>query len=476
MSERPGEFCYDVAVVGAGVIGAAVARELSRFDLRVALIEASSDVGAGTSKANTAILHTGFDATPGTMEARLVARGHELLSSYAEEVGIPVERTGALMVAWDEDQVRSLSRFRQNAAANGYDRARIVPPLDLYRKEPELAPGALAALEIPDESIICAFTPPLAFATQAVRNGVDLYLDTTVESVGKDEAGMHVLRCGDREFACDHLVNSAGLYSDAIDRMLGYERFRITPRRGELIVFDKLARPLVSHVILPVPTEISKGVLIAPTVYGNVLVGPTAEDIDDKEDRASTSDGIAYLMDKGRRILPRLVDEEVTAVYTGLRAASQRSDYQIHIDHGQRYVCLGGVRSTGLTASMAIAEHTVAELGEAGLKLKEKEYFESVRMPYIGEEGTRPYRDPDAIARRQEYGRIVCHCEKVTLGEIEDACRASIPAVTLDGLRRRTRALMGRCQGFYCITEVARCMASMSGRSVDEILALQQKS
>lgn len=467
---------YDVIVIGAGVVGAAVARELARFDLRVAVVEASSDVGAGTSKANTAILHTGFDARPGSLEARLVARGHRLLSAYAGEAGIPLERTGALMVAWDEDQARTLRDYQQRADANAYGHSRVIGAAALYKREPHLALGALEALEIPDESIICAFTLPLAFATQAVVNGVDLYLETAVGSVSQDDAGLHVLHCGNHQFACDYLVNAAGLYSDVVDGMLGYERFTITPRRGELIVFDKLARLLVSHVILPVPTEISKGVLIAPTVYGNILLGPTAEDIGDKEDRSSTSGGTAYLMDRARGILPGLLDEQVTAVYTGLRAATESSDYQIHVDYRRRYACLGGVRSTGLTASMAIAEHAVAELAKAGLKLKEKECFDTVRMPYIGEAGVRPYRDPDAIARRADYGRIVCHCEKVTQGEIVDACRGLIPASSLDGLRRRTRALMGRCQGFYCMAEVARCMAEVRGTSVGDVLALQHRS
>ncbi len=461
----------DVAVVGAGVVGAAVARRLGRARLRVALLEAGPDVGAGTSKANTAILHTGFDAKPGTSEARLVARGHALLSAYAWQAGIPVERTGALLVAWTEEQLASLPALADQAAANGYDRCHPVDATELYRREPHLGPGALGGLTVPDESLICPWTTPLAYATEAVANGVTLHRSCPV--TGAERAGDHwQLATPGGPLRCDWVVNAAGLRADEVERCLGHEGFSVTPRRGQLIVFDKLARPLLRHILLPVPTARSKGVLVSPTVFGNVLLGPTAEDLDDKTDTASTADGIAGLLEHGRRIVPALLDEEVTAVYAGLRAATDEADYRLAFRPDERTVCLGGIRSTGLTSSLALAEWVAGELAATGVGVVERPDVVGVRMPNLGDEAPRPYLDGERIAADPEYGRIVCHCERVTAGEIRDACESPVPPVDLDGLRRRTRALMGRCQGFYCTAEVVKRFARHTGRTAPDVLGM----
>ena len=446
----------DVAIVGAGVVGCAIARELTRFELRVTLLEAGPDVGAGTSKANTALLHTGFDAKPGTLEARLVARGYELLGEYAERVGIPVERTGALLVAWNDEQLAELPGIVERARANGSTDLREVGVDELYRREPHLGPGALGALEVPREGLVCPFTTPLAYATEAVLAGCDLRRSTPVTSVSRLEGGGFRLELPGGPFSARYLVNAAGLHSDELDRMLGHDRFTVTPRRGELIVFDKLARPLVSQIVLAVPTKVTKGVLIAPTVFGNVMLGPTAEDLERKDDTESTRSGIDYLRAEGARIMPELLEHEVTAVYAGLRAATEHPDYQLTVHAPEGYACVGGIRSTGLSASMAIAEHVRDELGAAGMPLEPKPPATAeFRMPNIGEAFERPYQRRELIERDPEYGSIVCFCERVTHGEIRDALEATVPAADLDGLRRRTRAHMGRCQGFFCGAELA---------------------
>jgi glycerol-3-phosphate dehydrogenase len=471
MTSDAGPEAVDVAVVGAGVVGAAVARHLGRARLRVALVEAGPDVGAGTSKANTAILHTGFDAKPGTYEARLVARGHTLLAAYAAAAGIPVERTGALLVAWTEEQRDSLPQLAERAAANGYDRCELVDAAAMYRREPHLGPGALGGLRVPDESLICPWTTPLAYATEAVANGVALHRSCPVTAA--ERADDHWRLTTPRgPLRCDWVVNAAGLRADDVERCLGHEDFTVTPRRGQLIVFDKLARPLVRHILLPVPTVRSKGVLVSPTVYGNVLLGPTAEDLGDKRDTASTADGIAGLLEHGRRIVPALVDEEVTAVYAGLRAATEQADYRLAFRPDERTVCLGGIRSTGLTSSLALAEWVADELAAAGVDVAERPGAVGVHMPNLGDQTLRPYLDRDRIAADREYGRIVCHCERVTAGEIRDACESPVPPADLDGLRRRTRALMGRCQGFYCTAEVVKRFARHTGRTAPQILGL----
>ncbi|MGW7074787.1 FAD-dependent oxidoreductase [Streptomyces sp. NPDC054866] len=449
---------YDVTVVGAGVVGSAIARELAgHHRLRVALVEASGDVGDGTSKANTAILHTGFDAVPGSLEARLVREGSRLLAAYAAESGIPVEPVGALLIAWDEEQLAALPGLLKKAERNGYDEARIIGAAEVRAREPHLGEGALGALDVPGESIICPWTTTLAYATQAVRGGVDLHLNCKVEKAGSSSPGgsaCHELTTPRGVVRTRYLINAAGLHADALDRrVLGRCAFTVTPRRGQLIVFDKLARDLVSHILLPVPTALGKGVLVAPTVYGNVLLGPTAEELDDKRATGTTEEGLAGLRAKGRHILPALLDEEVTAVYAGLRAATEHDDYQIHGSPKDRYITVGGIRSTGLTASMAIAEYVVGLLADAAgpdLDLTVAGNLDPVSMPNLGEAFPRPYQRADLIATDPAYGSIVCHCERVTRGEIRDALISTVPPGSLDGLRRRTRARGGRCQGFYC--------------------------
>ncbi|MFF0752725.1 FAD-dependent oxidoreductase [Streptomyces sp. NPDC004267] len=449
-SSAPGA-AYDVTVVGAGVVGCAIARELARHSLRVALVEASGDIGEGSSKANTAILHTGFDAVPGSLEARLVREGAGLLAAYAEETGIPVEPVGALLVAWDEEQLAALPRLADKAVRNGHHGTRPLSAAELYAREPELGPGALGALDVPGEAVICPWTTPLAYATQAVRSGVDLHLDCPVERIRPgDDGAPHRLITRRGVLRTRFLVNACGLHADAFDALMGRYDFTVTPRRGQLMVFDKFARGLVRHILLPVPGALGKGVLIAPTVYGNVMLGPTAEDLDDKAATGSTAEGLASLRAQGGRILPALLDEEVTAVYAGLRAATGAEDYRIAAHPELRYVTVGGIRSTGLTASMALGRHTVELLAAAGLELGAGRPLAPVRMPNLGEAFPRPYRDAGLIARDPAYGAIVCHCERVTRGEIRDALASTVPPASLDGLRRRTRARAGRCQGFSC--------------------------
>ncbi len=454
---------HDVLIVGAGVVGTAIARELSRFKLRCVLVDSAADVGAGTSKANTALLHTGFDAKPGTLEARLVRRGHELLCDYAPRAGIPLERTGALLMAWTDEELAALPGIVARAHANGYTAIRELELEELYRREPHLGSGARGALEVPDEGIICPFTTPLAYATEAVLGGCELRLGAPVTGVEHRGDDGFRAQTSTGTLSARFLVNAAGLHSDELDRALGHDGFTVTPRRGQLIVFDKLARPLLEHILLAVPTATTKGVLLAPTVFGNVLLGPTAEDIENKHDTSSTPEGLAYLRSQGTRILPALREHEVTAIYAGLRAATEHADYQLAIHRAQRYVCVGGIRSTGLSASLAIAEHVRAQLAAAGLPLEAKAETSSVRMPNIGERAPRPYMQPERIAVGADYGRVVCFCERVTRGEILDALAAPVPAVDLDGLRRRTRVLMGRCQGFFCGARVAALLANRDG-------------
>jgi glycerol-3-phosphate dehydrogenase len=444
---------YDIAIIGAGAVGSAIARELSRYELKIVLLEANSDVGMGTSKASTAIWHTGYDATPGSLEAALLKRSYPLMESYMPESGIPFERIGGLLIAWNQDQLDTLPKLLEKAHQNGEMEVRLMSVDEVYKREPHLGPGALGGMFVRGEGILCTFTVPLACATQAVVNGAVLKLNFRVQSI-KTEDDIHIISNEAESILARWTINAAGLYSDEVNHHFGYENFTVTPRRGELIVYDKSARPLVNHVLLPVPTAITKGVLISPTVYGNILLGPTAEDLPDKTATNTSENGLQSLLEKGEKILPGLLDEEVTATYAGLRAATEHSDYQIALHADQRYVCVGGIRSTGISGSLGIAEYVAELLKEGGVELKHKPEFKTIKMPTIGEAFTRPYQNQQLIAENGDYGKIVCHCERVTLGELSDATNSEIPATSLDALRRRTRAMQGRCQGFNCLASM----------------------
>ena len=463
---------YDVAIIGAGAVGTAIARELSRYRLNSVLLEAKADVGMGTTKANTAIWHTGFDAKTGTLEAKLLRRSYALMEEFVPEAGVPTEKLGGLLVAWTEDQYQALPSLLERAHNNGVTDVRILSAEEVYRLESNLNAGAWGGLFVPGESLICPFTLPLAFATQAVLNGVTLRLNYPVQGIQQEE-GVTLVQGPDDTLRCRYLVNAAGLYSDEIDHLFGHYDFTVTPRRGELIVYDKFARSLIDHIILPVPTAITKGVLISPTVYGNILLGPTAEDLDDKTNTATSEAGLQTLLEKGRAILPDLMQEEVTATYAGLRAATEHKDYQIRLHADRHYVCVGGIRSTGVSASLGIAEYVSGLLAEAGLALVPKDEFKPVHLPNIGEAGLRPYQRPEMIAENPDYGRVICHCEKVTRGEILDAIHSPVPARTLDGLRRRTRAMQGRCQGFNCQANIVDILARETGQDPRFLLALE---
>jgi glycerol-3-phosphate dehydrogenase len=464
---------FDVAIVGAGVVGTAIARHLAQNNIRCCLVEANADIGTGTSKANTAIWHTGFDAKAGTLECKLLRRSYELLADYMPAAGVPAQRLGAVLIAWSEDQLQELPKILQRAHQNGVTDVRLLSIAEIYEREPHVSRKALGGLIVPGEGILCTYTLPLALATEAVANGVTLKLNHRVNAVTQDN-GLHILHCAGGTVACRYLVNAAGLYSDEIDHLMGHNDFAVTPRRGELIVFDKFSHSLVNHVLLPVPTAITKGVLISPTVFGNVMLGPTAEDLHDKTDTSTSAKGLDMLWQKGQAILPALLEEEVTATYAGLRAATQHSDYQIRLHGDQRYVCVGGIRSTGVSASLGIAEYVASLLGEAGLALERKTDFQPIRMPNIGELRARPYQSEDKIAQNAEYGHIICHCEQVTMAEIIDALHSTIPARTLDGLKRRTRAMQGRCQGFNCHGRTAAILAHETGQTLGQVLSQER--
>jgi glycerol-3-phosphate dehydrogenase len=441
---------YDVAVIGAGVVGAAVARLLSHRALDVIVLEAGRDVGGGTSKATAGLLHTGFDCEPTTLDAELATRGYQLLSAYAPTVGIAMERPGGLVVAWTDGERAQLELFAARAAANGRVNTTIVDSSELARLEPHLAPGAKGALYVPDEAIVDPFAVVLAFAREAVANGAVLLRDAPVHGIESDDA-LWTLTTPRGAVRATYVVNASGRQTAAVDRLRGVSAPRSGSRRGEFIVFDKLARPLLSHVVTSVGS-VAPSMLVAPTVFGNIIVGPTDHHCPDDLEPSSTRAGIDELLATARRVVPALAGYEVTATYAGVRAAHPET--RISIDASDRWVSVGATGTNGLSASMAIAERVVDALRQNGLAANERPEPVSVRVADLGELAHRPYCDATKILADADYGRIVCYCERVTCGDLRDARRGAVPAVDLDGIRRRTRALMGRCQGAWCTAEI----------------------
>ena len=413
----PSSEVFDVAVIGAGVVGAAIARELAGSTASVVVVEARDDVGDGTSKANTAILHTGFDATPGTLESRLVARGYQLLGAYAEQHRHPrrahrraarrLDRRGAGRAPGPEGQGRG-QRLPRPASSSAAD--------EVYRRVPRLGPGALGGLTVPGESIICTWTTTLALATDADPPRRRAAAAGARSRAVRTEADHTVLLTTGGEVRARWVVNAAGLGADVVDRLFGHDRFTVTPRRGELLVFDKLTRPMVPLIVLPVPSKVGKGVLVSPTIYGNVMLGPTAEDLTDKGATGTSEAGFDFLLDKGRRLMPDLLDEEVTASYAGLRAATEHGDYLIDVDAD------AAVRARGRhPVDRADGRHgdRRARPGAAGRRRRRpagpaRDLPPPPRMPNLGEAFPRPYQDAERIAADPDYGTIVCFCERVT--------------------------------------------------------------
>ena len=444
---------YDIVVIGAGVVGSAVARDLAGTGNRVALVDSRSDVCEGTSKANTALLATGFDAKPHSLESQLYARGYELMIAYCKETGIALDHCGGVLVAWDQEQAEALPQLQAEAVENNYMDSRLLSSEEVYALIPALGPGVTGGMDVPGESIIDPWSVPIACATDAVHRGADLLFNCTVTQIDVGDE-ITTLHTSQGEITTYWVVNSAGLGGDVIDAQYGYDRLHLFPRRGELLVFDKFSLSMTSKIVLAVPSGVTKGVLISPSVFGNVLLGPNAEVIEDRLDTSTTEAAFEELISKGRRIFPYLEHEEVTAAYAGLRAGHDQQDCLVDCDSAQRYVITAAFRA-GLTFSLAIAEMVHGLLDEAGVEVSfRKDLPATVTMPPLGECQIRPFENPELIAQDPAYGEIVCFCERVTRGEILDALNSTVPARTVSGLRRRTRATNGRCQGFFCGAQV----------------------
>ena len=438
---------YDFAIIGAGVVGCALARRLTLEGARVLILEKALDVLDGASKGNSAILHTGFDAPPGSLEQACIADGYTEYFEVAASMGLPILKSGALVLAWNEDQLAQLPKLVEKAHKNGVLDVKLLSREEILDREPNLSSDVLGGFEVPGEFLIDPWTTAHAYILQAIENGADLERGAEVRSAKHSNQGWNIDTTAG-SFLAKTVVNCAGLYGDKADEIfLGKKDFIVIPRKGQFVVFDKAASDLVSSIILPVPTALTKGVVLCRTIFGNVLVGPTAEEQESRVDASTNRDAVRDLRQKGIEMLPGLERCEVTTLYAGLRPATEAPEYRIRAHDGHDYVTVGGIRSTGLSGALGIAKHVCKVLLSIEGEFKS---IENPKLPKLDRLSNYHPRDWETDGN----GGIVCHCELVTRREIEEVLTGPMPPNTLAGLKRRTRVTMGRCQGFYCTGEL----------------------
>lgn len=443
---------HDIAIIGAGVVGCAVFREFVLAGLDCVLIERDADIISGASKANSALLHTGFDATPGTVEAACVRDGYRRYRDIHARMNLPLLETGALVVAWNDEQRAKLPGIVAQAHANGVTDVVEIAAGAVWAHEQGLGEGIAGGVLIPGEAVIDAWSAPLGYALQGLLNGGALRRDTEVTGGRLDGEIWTLTTATGATIRAGIVVNCAGNYGDLVEAIARPSPFAITPRKGQFLVYDKPAYDLIRSIILPVPTARTKGIVMTRTAYGNLLVGPTAEDQTERRLATVETATLKQLAEAGTRMLPGLAEVPVTTAYAGLRPATQFKDYQIEALPERRWITIGGIRSTGLTGALGIAG-LAAELYASHFgSLKPLADPLWPRLPNLTEELPRP----SSQAGRSE---IVCHCELVTRDEIAAALAGPLPAGSLGGLRRRTRCMMGRCQGFYCSRRVLELAA-----------------
>ncbi len=468
---------YDVLIIGAGVVGASVARLLSRYRIRVAVIDREVDVSFGTSKANSGIIHAGFHAPFGTLKARLVVEGNRQFDRLAEELEFPFERRGELVVAFNEEELHILQSLYENGRKNNVQYIEIIGRNGVLEMEPNLSTDIIGALYAPTAGIIGPYEYCFALIENAVKNGVDLFLGQEaigIEKSGNGKSGNKSLKVHTEKgtaLTARFVVNAAGLYADDIAALAGMRDFKILPRKGEEYLLDRRVGRLVTRVVFPVPTEHSKGMLVIPTIDGPVMVGPTDEPVDNREDFSTTKNGLQKVFEHAKKMVPSVESTDVITSFAGIRPAAEGEDFIIGTTVVTGFINAAGIQSPGLTASPAIAEMIRDILLTQGLELAVKPDFNPKRRAFSRIRSSVDARDFDyikkLIATEPNYARLVCRCENITEAEVVAAIRRG--HTTLDSLKFATRAGTGRCQGGFCTYRIMRILHRETGIPYEKI-------
>ena len=448
---------YDIVIIGAGIVGAMTARELTKYNVSVCVLEKENDVALGATKANSAIVHAGFDAKPNSLKARLNVRGSEMMPNVTRELGVKYKNNGSLVLGFDKNDRKVIDELFERGIKNGVKGLKTLDYDELHALEPKISPNAKYALYAPSGAIVCPYELCIAAMGNAMDNGAELKLNFKVTEI-KENGGYYTVSSDTDSIDAAYIINASGLYSDDVARMVGDDSFDIHPRRGEYILLDKECGTLTSRTIFRTPSDKGKGILISPTVDGNFLCGPTAVDMTDKEDKSTTADGFGKIITEACQNIESIPFNKTITSFCGLRAVGSTGDFIINSPKPS-FINAAGIESPGLSASPAIAEYIIELLKKSGANLKTNENFNPIRKPYHEFRESSVDEKNRVIKEHPEYGRVICRCETVTEGEIIDAIRTNPGARDIDGVKRRTRAGMGRCQGGFCLPYVSEILA-----------------
>lgn len=439
---------FDIAIIGAGVVGGMIARELSFYNLKICLLEKENDVATGATKANSAIVHAGFDAKEGTLKAKLNVKGSKMMPKIAKDLGVKYIGNGSLVVGFNEEDKIALQSLLARGNANGVEGLKILNREEILKIEPNIGKGVTCALYAPTGAIICPYDLAVSAIGNAMDNGADLKCNFEITDIVK-EGDCYTLKSNENEIKSRYIINCAGVYSDKIAKMVGDTSFDVHPRRGEYLLLDKECGSLISTTVFVTPSKMGKGILVSPTVDGNLLLGPTAVDGEDKTDKSTTTDFFASIFDIAERSVKDIPRNKTITSFCGLRSVGSTGDFIIN-NPKERYINVAAIESPGLSSAPAIAEYVCDILKETGLSLVRKENPITTRKSMHAFKEATIEEKNRMIKENPSYGKIVCRCEGVTEGEILDAIRINPKAPDLDGVKRRTRAQMGRCQGGFC--------------------------
>ena len=465
---------FDVVIIGAGITGGMTARLLSRYDLSVCILEKENDVSMGTTKANSAIIHAGFDAAEGSLKAKLNVAGSAMMPKICEELGVDYINNGSLVLGFNEKDRATISALFDRGRKNGVPGLKIIDKEELEKTEPNISENAILALYAPTGAIVSPYELAIAAIGNAMDNGVELKLGFKVEAIEKN-GEVYRISSKNESVTAKYVINAAGVFSDEIAKMAGDDSFEIRPRRGEYILLDSECGSIVSHTIFKTPDEMGKGILITPTVHNNLLLGPTSENIDDKEDTSTTAAGIEKIIKTASENVNGIPKNKTITSFCGLRAVGNTGDFIINSPFAG-FVNIAAIESPGLSASPAIAAYALELLEKQGLVLNEKKSFDPIRKPMHAFKNASLEEKNEIIKKDKSFGRVICRCETVTEGEILEAIRANPKPSDLDGIKRRTRAQMGRCQGGFCVPLITGILARELGIPLEKVTKCGGKS
>ncbi len=460
---------YDVVIIGGGVCGGAVAMYLSKYDVKCCLLEKENDVAVGTTKANSGIVHAGYDPEPNTLMARLNVRGGELIEELAKEMKFPYRKVGSMVVAFGVEDEAHLGKLYDRGIANGVRGLELLNREELFKREPNLAPEATAALYAPEAAVVNPWRLCLAMCETAAENGVEFYLDSKVTSIEKSVTGFKIT-AGGKIYETKYIINAAGLYADLIAEMVGAKDFEIFPSKGQYYLLDKTSNWLVNSIIFQCPTEKGKGVLVAPTAEGNIIVGPNAEKNNARDDVSTTREGLIEVATSANKTTKKINYKENIRSFAGLRSNTDKPDFIIgESDLCRHFINVAGIKSPGLSSAPAIGEYVMEILQDCGLLLPPKKEWKYARA-HICFADLSNEEKAELCEKNPKYGNIICRCNMVTEGEMLDALDTHIKPRTLDGIKRRTGSVMGRCQGGFCGAKIHEIICKYYGIPAEEVL------